>query len=157
VIALAVALGLCVPVIVALAWAIVALYREGQRSRASVGEAVQNALVVAAEAHAKETAALHEFYRASLTAVGSTREYGTPTPAPASIDYEPTPEQALGRAIDEDMVARGVESLRAEFQSQGIVVTDAELRDQVLAIVLGQPIPEPGSIAGLIDQPVHLT
>lgn len=152
--ALLVALGLCVPVIVALACAVVALYREGQRQRASVGDAVSNALVVSAEAHAKETAALHEFYRSALQAIGNTAQYGTPTPTPASVDQEPSPEQALARAIDEDVVARGVEALRQEFASQGIAITDQELRDQVLAIILGQPIPEPSSVAGLIDQPV---
>lgn len=149
--ALAVALGLTVPIIVALACGLVALYREGQRLRVSVHDAVSSALVVGAEAHAKEITALHEFYRASLQAIGNTVQYGTPTPQAASVDQEPTPEQALARAIDEDVVARGVEALREEYKGAGIAITDAELRDQVVAIILNQPIPEPSSVAGLIS------
>lgn len=127
-------------VTLALMAACVALYRELRMVRAQM----------AAE-HAAEIERLHEFYRTGLTQVGNTVAYGTPTPPPASVETEPTAEQELGRAIQEDMIARGIESLRREYEAAGIRITDEELRDEVLAIVLGQPIPEPASVKGLIS------
>lgn len=93
---------------------------------------------------------IHEAYKLALARLGNTLAYGTPTPPAATIDLEPTPEQSLGRAIEQDTIARGMDALRLEFQSAGIAITEEELRDQVMAIILNQPIPEPASVQGLI-------
>jgi hypothetical protein len=145
-------LSFCGPLVVALMWAIVALYRDGQRTRISVGDAVKEALHDASIRHAKEVEGLHEFYRASLAAIGNTVQFGTPTPQEATVDREPTPEQALGRAVEEDTIARGIESLRREYEAAGIRVTDEELRDEVIQIVLQVTPTEPASVRGLIDR-----
>lgn len=150
--ALIVALALTVPLIVLLMWALVALYRETQRTRISTGEAVSHALAQAALSHAAQIESLHLFYRESLTQVGNTVQFGTPHPPEAVIDREPTPEQSLGRAIEEDTINRGMESLRREYEAAGIRITEDELRNEVIQIVTGILPEEPASVRGLIDR-----
>lgn len=137
--AIVAALLVVLVVLTGCAFAISVLYHEARDVRTTL-----------ATAHAAEIAALHDFYRTALQQVGNTVQFGTPTPEKAEIDFEPTPEMQLGRAIQEDTIARGIEALRQEYDAAGIRITDEELRAEVVAIATGAPIPEAASIKGLV-------
>lgn len=99
--------------------------------------------------------ARYERVIASLTAsverVSLTAQYGGQPMAEGRVESrEPTPEERLGRMIDEDVIARASDALRKEYRAIGVTVTDDELRAEVIGLMTGSKWQPPAELQGLV-------
>lgn len=98
-----------------------------------------------------ERAALTETYQGIVTAILRTQSIGAPVPEPVEIaDRDQDPSLRVARRVDRDTIARGVESLRAEYSALGVPITDQELQEEVERIVTGEPYTPAPSLQGFI-------
>jgi hypothetical protein len=62
---------------------------------------------------------------------------GSPTPHPVEISHEPDAEERVARLISEETIARGMQTLRAIYDTSGIPVEDEVLRAEATAMLAG--------------------
>lgn len=105
---------------------------------------LHNASDVAArreQSHTETITRLQEGHARGLEAVLSMREFGTPAPRDAQIaDAEPDSDQRILKRISEEAIATGITAMMNEYEKRGIVVAPEEVRDEVIAMLMGNPV-----------------
>lgn len=86
--------------------------------------------------HRQDVASLHEAYARVLDTKANIERYGVAElPPAATADPEPIDREIAEAVATEEMIERGVNSLRETYAGIGIQATDEELRDEVLSII----------------------
>lgn len=85
----------------------------------------------------------NERHAAEIERLTNLLTVGTPARPEAVVTApEPDAESRLIKAISEDSIRAGIIRLKQEYAQLGIVVADEEVRDEVIAMLMGNRIPE---------------
>lgn len=112
--------------------------------------------------HAAEIERLHTQYakvievqaagqKAAIEHAMNLVNYGSADKKPAVVsDREPSPEERVARAIDEQTIVRAVESLKRQYAEIGVNLPEKELETEARNLVMGIPWTPAPSLAGLL-------
>lgn len=88
--------------------------------------------------HARERAT----WEAQLDKLAKSVHYGQPSTPPAVVlDAEPTIEERATRAFGQEAIAAGMIRMRDEYKALGVHLDDAALREEVISMLFGSPVP----------------